>query len=328
MATDVIHGSAVVALAARLQVGIDAAITANHSACVGDRRRRDRARRRFSCAADADRVKQVTHRLAPCPGVTAVVEPTSMTWLPLVIPLDHAGRRVALVGARHAARLRGAISGKNKSDVIDADVLARAGEVFDLTPLRLPDPTQLALRRAVTRRAAAAIDAQPGAAPADLAGPGCVPGRVERRFGGSLATAKAVLARWPHLSALGAARRGALTRGGRGVDPRRRRRAGAGGADSGPRPDGGRSSGTDTWTWTRWPGYDDHRTPRRPDRRRCASGPGDRAGGALLGAAVRRSIRVTHLAAGHGADHRAHGAGVPRRRGSELVKFPVYEGTG
>jgi len=37
-------------------------------------------------------------------------------------------------GSRHAARLRGAISGKNKSDVIDADVLARAGEVFELTP--------------------------------------------------------------------------------------------------------------------------------------------------------------------------------------------------
>jgi hypothetical protein len=31
--------------------------------------------------------------------------------------------------------MRGAITGKNKSDVIDADVLARAGEVFALAPL-------------------------------------------------------------------------------------------------------------------------------------------------------------------------------------------------
>jgi hypothetical protein len=36
-------------------------------------------------------------------------------------------------GARHAARLRGAITGKHKSDVIDDDVLARAGEVVILT---------------------------------------------------------------------------------------------------------------------------------------------------------------------------------------------------
>lgn len=31
---------------------------------------------------------------------------------------------LSLLGARHAARLRGAITGKDKSDVIDADVLA------------------------------------------------------------------------------------------------------------------------------------------------------------------------------------------------------------
>jgi len=55
------------------------------------------------------------------PGVVAVAEPTSMTWL---------GLSIALRGARHAARLRGAIIGKDKSDVIDADVLATAGEVF------------------------------------------------------------------------------------------------------------------------------------------------------------------------------------------------------
>jgi hypothetical protein len=66
--------------------------------------------------------------------------------------------RDRLLGARHAARLRGAISGKHKSDVIDADVLARAGEVFDLHPLRPVDPAQLALRRACVRRGTAVID--------------------------------------------------------------------------------------------------------------------------------------------------------------------------
>jgi hypothetical protein len=95
-------------------------------------------------------------QLARYPGAVAVVEPTSMTWLALSV--SAAGGQLALIGAGHAARLRGAISGKNKSDVIDADVPARAGEVFALPPLVLPTPAELAWRRAVTRRAAAVLD--------------------------------------------------------------------------------------------------------------------------------------------------------------------------
>jgi hypothetical protein len=85
----------------------------------------------------------LTKRLAVYPGVVAVAEPTSMSWLPLAAAVSEASGQLALIGSRHAARLRGAITGKNKSDVIDADVLARAGEVFDLVPLwaalRFPD---------------------------------------------------------------------------------------------------------------------------------------------------------------------------------------------
>ena len=80
-----------------------------------------------------------------------------MTWLPLALSLSGGGR-LALVGGLHSARLR-AINGKNKSDVIDAAVLARADDALDLTALVLPTPAELALRRAVTRRAAALIDA-------------------------------------------------------------------------------------------------------------------------------------------------------------------------
>ena len=72
--------------------------------------------------------------------------------------LRDAGCDLSLLGARHAARLRGAITGKHKSDVIDADVLARAGEVFDLHPLRPVEPAQLALRRACVRRGGSVID--------------------------------------------------------------------------------------------------------------------------------------------------------------------------
>ena len=39
--------------------------------------------------------------------------------------------------------------GKNKSDVIDSEVLTHVGEIFDPPPLVLASPGQLALRRAV-----------------------------------------------------------------------------------------------------------------------------------------------------------------------------------
>ncbi len=63
-------------------------------------------------------------RLSAYPGAVAVAEPTSMTRLGLSIALRQAGGDLSLLGARHAARLRGAIIGKDMSDVIDADVLA------------------------------------------------------------------------------------------------------------------------------------------------------------------------------------------------------------
>lgn len=87
---------------------------------------------------------------------------------------------MALLGSRHSARLRGAIVGKNKSDVIDADVLARAGDVFALGPIPVMTPPQLALRRAVTRRGAAVIDGNRYWRRLMFADPLGVPGRVDR----------------------------------------------------------------------------------------------------------------------------------------------------
>jgi uncharacterized caspase-like protein len=101
----------------------------------------------------------LTKRLAQWPGALAVAEPTSMTWLPLAIALKDAGVYLALVGNRHSARLRSAVAGKNKSDPIDASLLAQAGELFELVPARLPSPSELALRRAVQRRGKALVDA-------------------------------------------------------------------------------------------------------------------------------------------------------------------------
>jgi hypothetical protein len=74
-----------------------------------------------------------------------------MTWLGLHVALQRAGCDLSLVGTRHPARLRGAISGKRKSDVIAADVLPLASDVFELSPL---DPAPGGTARPGSRRTA------------------------------------------------------------------------------------------------------------------------------------------------------------------------------
>ncbi|MFZ1372324.1 MAG: transposase, partial [Nostocoides sp.] len=115
----------------RVQVGIDAAVVANHHVCVREILPDGQVRlSRFTTAPTLAGLDMLSDRLRGYPGVVAVAEPTSMTWLALSIAMRQAGGDLSLLGARHAARLRGAIIGKDKSDVIDADVLATAGEVF------------------------------------------------------------------------------------------------------------------------------------------------------------------------------------------------------
>jgi hypothetical protein len=227
----------------------------------------------------------LTTRLAPYPGVLAVAEPTSMTWLGLAVALQDAGGALALVGSRHAATLRGAISGKNKSDVIDADVLARAGDVFALHPLVLPAPAQLALRRAYTRRGAAAIDGNRYLRGLISLARWAFPD-LWSTFGGSLPTAVAVLGRWPHLESLAAARRSSLTavvaehtRDVGDVPARVEAiRCGAGGAGT-------------VLGWAPGPGRPRLGRVRTPGRHGDGDRPnrsGDHAGAELLGAALRR----------------------------------------
>ncbi|KBM24455.1 transposase [Mycobacterium tuberculosis UT0124] len=140
----------------RTLVGIDAAITACHHIAIRD----DVGARSIRFSVEPKLAERtLTDKLSGYDDIDATVEPTSMTWLPLTIAVENAGDTMHMAGARHCARLRGAIVGKSKSDVIDAEVLTRASEVFDLTPLTLPTPAQLALRRSVIRRAGAVIDA-------------------------------------------------------------------------------------------------------------------------------------------------------------------------
>lgn len=93
--------------------GIDAAVTANHHVVV---RRPEPGGvgdivDDFAVAPTLDGLAKLGRRLADCGAHVAVAEPTSMSWLALSIALDDVGIDLALVGSRHVARLRGAVSG-------------------------------------------------------------------------------------------------------------------------------------------------------------------------------------------------------------------------
>jgi transposase len=212
-------------------VGIDAAVVANHHVVV----RRPVAGGPgevlddFVVPPSLSGMATLSKRLAVYPGVLAVAEPTSMTWLPLAIALGDAGGSLALVGNRHSARLRSALAGKNKSDPIDADVLSRAGEFFSLDAARIPGASELALRRAAQRRGKAITDANRALRRVISLARWAFPD-VWNACAGSRSTALAVLRRWPHLDGLRRARASSIvevvaahTRGVNDVEPRAQR---------------------------------------------------------------------------------------------------------
>ena len=193
-------------------VGIDAAVTANHHVVV---RRPEPGGvggvvDEFTVAPTLDGLARLSRRLADRDVRLAVAEPTSMTWLGLSIALDEVGIDLALVGSRHVARLRGAVSGKNKSDVIDAQLLSRAGELFALRPATLPDAATLALQRACRRRHKLLIEANRCWRRIVALGRWAFPD-TWNALGGSRAAILAVLRRWPHLETLSRARVGSIT---------------------------------------------------------------------------------------------------------------------
>ncbi len=65
-----------------------------------------------------------------------VAEPTAGTWLPLAHAVADAGCGIGFVANRDSARLRRAIVGASKTDVIDADMLAHCEEILGVVSRR------------------------------------------------------------------------------------------------------------------------------------------------------------------------------------------------
>jgi transposase len=193
-------------------IGIDAAVVANHHlvVCRPSMSGAGETLEDFVVAPTLAGMEILTKRLSQWPGVMAVAEPTSMTWLPLSVALRNAGGYLALIGNRRSARLRSALAGKNKSDPIDAVVLSRAGELFALQPARIPAAGELALRRTAQRRGKALVEANRCLRRVISQARWAFPD-VWNAFAGSRPTALAVLNRWPHLENLGRARTSSIT---------------------------------------------------------------------------------------------------------------------
>ena len=117
-------------------MGIDAAVVADHQVAV----RGPGVREGFRVAPTLGGLRRSTAAPeSPYAGSLVIAEPTAGTW----IPLSAAGRamwaaEIGFVQNRDSAKLRQAIAGRNKTDVIDADMLARSASVFSMPEPRPP----------------------------------------------------------------------------------------------------------------------------------------------------------------------------------------------
>jgi transposase len=183
-----------------VSIGLDAAVVANHRVAVRGATTED-----FGVAASLVGLRQLTERLSSYAPAMVVMEPTAMSWLGLGYAVADAGCRPALVESRHTAKLRGAVAGKNKSDVIDADMLASCAELFGLSATVLPGAEQLALRRAVHWRHRAVVTAHSADCRLWGLAAWAFPD-LWRACKGSHLLARALLGRWPRLDRLARAR--------------------------------------------------------------------------------------------------------------------------
>src|SRR5262245_12266413 len=143
------HPSGVIA------IGLDAAVVADHQIAI----RGPATREDFRVSPTLAGLAQLTERLKPFAGALVVAEPTAGTWIPRSRAAADTGAAIGYVQNRDSARLRKAIAGANKTDVIDAELLAQCQQVLSVGPAPVLAPQIIGLRRALTRRHKLTVDA-------------------------------------------------------------------------------------------------------------------------------------------------------------------------
>lgn len=179
-------------------VGIDAAVVAKHRVAV---RSSGGIEDKFSVPPTLAGLEALTEHLSEYRGALAVAEPTAMSWLALGHAVADAGCGFVLVETRHTAKLREAISGRNKTDAIDASMLAASVDLFGLSAGELPSPDQIALRRAVRRRHRITTEAHNSDVRLWALASWAFPD-VWQAMDGSHQLARMVLSQWPRLDQL------------------------------------------------------------------------------------------------------------------------------
>jgi len=188
----------------RVSIGIDAAVVAPHQVAV-----RGEVREDFTVRPTLAGLAELTERLEPYAGSMVVAEPTAGTWLPLAYAVTNAGCGIGFVANRDSARLRKAIAGASKTDVIDADMLAHCEDVLGVIEAPVPPPGQLALRRAMRRRHMTTIDAHRAECRLWALAAWAFPDLWHATGGHTVA--QPLLGRWPHLEQLSRARLSSIT---------------------------------------------------------------------------------------------------------------------
>jgi len=182
--------------ASDISIGLDAAIVASHQVAI----RGPDVREDFRVAPTLAGLAKLTERLRPYRGALVVAEPTGGSWVALGHAVGDAGCALALVKNRDSARLRKAISAHNKTDVIDAELLAQCEGVLSMEAAPPVAPQVLALRRALTRRHRLTVDAHRAECRLWSVASWAFPD-LWRACGGHR-VGQPVLSRWPQLGAL------------------------------------------------------------------------------------------------------------------------------
>jgi transposase len=179
-----------------VSIGIDAAIVAAHQVAI----RGEGVNADFKVPPTLSGMATLTRQLKPYAGSLVVAEPTGGTWLPLSVAVADAGCRIGFVANRDSARLRKAITGANKTDLIDAAMLAQCEAVLGVVEAPPVTFGQIGLRRALRRRHHEVVAAHRAECRLWALAAWAFPD-VWRACGGHR-VAQPVLARWPDLGSL------------------------------------------------------------------------------------------------------------------------------